>query len=151
MAEEMTNGMAAAQADAQAPRQTPQAPQPGGQQELQDRLQTMEELLREQNRLEKKSLRGRGAMLGVMVVFVIAAIVFMVRLDRQIDSVTAQIPGLVQESTQTMEEIQKSLQELDDIDIDGLNKTIGEVGEGVSALREAITALGNLFKNPFGR
>lgn len=141
---------------AEAPENTPA--QTGELAALTARLERMEALLEKQAEYGKKTARSRAlnTLLTLALVVVFAAGLF--ALNNTLGNATEQLPQLITTTTQSVEQLQVTLQDISKIDFEAMNTAIEGISDGVEkmnfdALNESIEdlnrvvgALGSLFR-----
>lgn len=146
--------------DATNPEQTPEStPAPAGEMAaLMARLERMEALLEKQAEYGKKTARSRAlnTLLTLALVVVFAAGLF--ALNSTLSTATRELPQLITTTTQSVEQLQLTLQDISQIDFAAMNTAIEGISDGVDkmnfdALNESIEdlnrvvgALGSIFR-----
>lgn len=128
---------------------------------LSERLSTMEELLRESVKQNKKLTRSRAVMALLMALLVLVFAWGLYWLNSTVTSITEDVPALITSTNISMRQLQTTLEGISAIDFATLNNAITEIDQGLgsvdfNALNQSIVELQEVteglarFMNMFG-
>ncbi len=100
--------------------------------ELIQRLGTMEDLMRQQINQNKKLNTSRTIMTGLMAALVLVVAIGMYQLNTTVVKTTDELPELMETATDSMEQLESTLEDVSSIDFENLNDAISEMEDGLA-------------------
>ncbi len=100
--------------------------------ELIQRLSTMEDLMRQQIDQNKKLNKSRSIMSGLMAALVLVVAIGMYQLNATVVKTTDELPELMETASDSMEQLESTLEDVSSIDFENLNDAISEMEDGLA-------------------